>query len=355
MSSSAPRSAMVTGEESALVSTARAGLPKCGRRNSPLAWASSVRKARAGIRSTGLPWRRNRRVVQAKARGTACRGGRPAAGLPEMETASRTPIPADSLRGKVALVTGGGSGMGQATAILLASAGARVGVLDRAAEGIARTMATITGAGGQAVELLADVSDPAQVTAAAEKIEATWGRLDIVFANAGINGLWAPLEDITPEEWDLTFNVNLKGTFLTVRACTPLLKRSGGGSIIITASGTGTRMFSATGATAYATSKAGQMAFGRMVALELAPHQIRVNTICPGSIRTPLNVGSRTKNMEKLRKPLGFPEGSVPLTHGLCGEPEQVARLAWFLASDLSDHITGTEIYIDGAQSLLMG
>lgn len=272
-----------------------------------------------------------------------------------MNPNTATQIPADSLQGKVALVTGGGSGMGQAAAMLLAQCGARVGVLDCDAAGMTQTVTAITVAGGQAMGLLADISDPSSLTAAVDKLEQGWGRLDIVFANAGTNGLWAPLEDITPEEWDLTLNVNLRGTFLTVRTCTPLLKRSGGGSVIINASGNGTRMFSAVGATAYATSKAGQVAFGRMIALEMAKHHIRVNTICPGSIATALSQKSRTKNYDKLPKSPVYPEGSVPLTHGLNGKPEQVARLVWFLASDLSDHITGTEIYIDGAQSLLMG
>jgi NAD(P)-dependent dehydrogenase (short-subunit alcohol dehydrogenase family) len=272
-----------------------------------------------------------------------------------MHPASVRQIPADSLQGKVALITGGGSGMGQAAAMLLAQCGARVGVLDCDPAGMTQTVTAITAAGGQALALPADVSDPASLTAALGKLEQAWGRLDIVFANAGTNGLWAPLEDITPEEWDLTQNVNLRGTFLTVRTCVPLLKRSGGGSVIINASGTGTRMFSAFGASAYATSKAGQLAFGRTTALEMARHHIRVNTICPGSIATALNQRTRTRNLDTLPKSPLYPEGSIPLTNGQNGKPEQVAHLVWFLASDLSDYITGTEIYIDGAQSQLMG
>jgi NAD(P)-dependent dehydrogenase (short-subunit alcohol dehydrogenase family) len=264
-------------------------------------------------------------------------------------------IPTDSLQGKVALITGGGSGMGQAAAMLLAQCGARVGVLDCDPAGMTQTVTAITAAGGQALALPADVSDPASLTAALEKLDQAWGRLDIVFANAGTNGLWAPLDDITPEEWDLTQNVNLRGTFLTVRTCIPLLKRSGGGSVIINASGTGTRMFSAFGASAYATSKAGQLAFGRIAALEMARHHIRVNTICPGSIATALNQRTRTRNLDTLPKSPLYPEGSIPLTNGQNGKAEQVAHLVWFLASDLSDYITGTEIYIDGAQSQLMG
>jgi NAD(P)-dependent dehydrogenase (short-subunit alcohol dehydrogenase family) len=263
--------------------------------------------------------------------------------------------PADSLGGKVALVTGAGSGIGAATARLFAACGARVGLVDRAAEGLAATAAAIAGSRGEALQFVADVTDAAQLAAAVARIESAWGRLDIVFANAGINGFWGPLDQVTPEDWDETLGVNLKGTFLTVRACAPLLERSGGGSIIITSSGLGTHMFSNTGASAYATSKAGQVAFGRMVALELARHRIRVNIICPGAIKTGMKVSTRGSNLRALRLPVDYPQGIVPLTGGEPGSAEQVARLVWFLASDLSDHITGAEITIDGGQSLMVG
>jgi NAD(P)-dependent dehydrogenase (short-subunit alcohol dehydrogenase family) len=174
-------------------------------------------------------------------------------------------------------------------------------------------------------------------------------------ANAGINGAWAPVDEITPEEWDRTLDINLKGTFLTVRAAVPLMKRGGGGSIIITSSGTGTRMFSGTGSSVYATSKAAQAAFGRMIALELAKDKIRVNTVCPGVFKTNIIKREHVRNLKGLRLPVQFPEGNVPLTAGRSGDPADFARVVWFLASELSGHITGTEIYVDGAQSLLMG
>lgn len=264
--------------------------------------------------------------------------------------------PTDSLSGKVALVTGAASGLGEATVRLLASCGAKVAAVDRDESALQNIVDEIIGSGGTALALAADISVADQLSVAVEKVNQAWGRLDIVVANAGINGVWAPVEEIEPEEWDQTMNVNLKGTFLTVRACTPLLKQTGGGSIIIMSSGMGTRIFSRSGASAYATSKAALVTFGRMTALELAKAKIRVNTICPGAFRTNIKSGTKMRNMDGLRLPVHFPEGNVPLTNGPPNaEPSQVARLVWFLASDLSGYVTGTEVHIDGGQSLLMG
>ena len=106
--------------------------------------------------------------------------------------------------------------------------------------------------------------------------------LDIVFANAGINGVWAPIDELQPEEWDRTINTNLRGTYLTLHYAVPHLKRAGGGSIVITASINGTRTFTSAGATAYSSTKAAQVAMAQMLALELGQHRIRVNVICPG-------------------------------------------------------------------------
>jgi NAD(P)-dependent dehydrogenase (short-subunit alcohol dehydrogenase family) len=261
---------------------------------------------------------------------------------------------ANSLTGKVALVTGVGSGIGKASAKLLAAAGARVAGLTRKQAEADKTCSEITRAGGEALALAGDVSSNADLRGAVERIEKTWGRLDIVVANAGINGLWAPLDEISEEDWDQTIDVNLKGTFLTLKHSLPLLKRRGG-AVVIVSSVNGTRMFSNSGASVYATSKAGQVAFARMTALELAKHRIRVNTICPGAIDTSIDENTNRQNLEEAREPVKFPEGQVPLTDGKPGSSEQVARLVWFLACDLSDHISGTEVFIDGAQSLLQG
>lgn len=193
------------------------------------------------------------------------------------------------LDGRVAVVTGGGSGIGAAAAKLLAAYGARVAALSRTEDEVRAVSETIGDAGGEAMPLVADVTEADVMAGAVQHILDRWDRLDIVFANAGINGVWAPIEDLTPLEWDRTLNINLRGTFLTIKYATPHLKRRGG-SVIVTSSVNGTRVFSNTGATAYASSKA-----------------------------------------------------------------EQVAELVLFLASDASSHITGTEVWIDGGESLLIG
>lgn len=258
------------------------------------------------------------------------------------------------LTGKVALVTGAGSGIGKAAAQLLAQAGAKVAALGPTEDELQQTVDQIQQQDGEAVPIVADISQPDQMQQAVQQIQDHWGRLDILFANAGINGVWAPLEELTPEEWDKTLNVNLKGTFLTVKYAVPYLKQRGG-SVIITSSVNGTRMFSNTGATAYACSKAAQVAFTKMVALELAEHRVRVNVICPGAIETDIDESTEQRDLEQVCKPVEYPEGKIPLTDGKPGTSEQVAQLVLFLASDASSHITGTELWIDGGQSLLQG
>ena len=258
------------------------------------------------------------------------------------------------LEGKVALITGGSSGMGKATAQLFAAEGAKVALLDRVDDRLHLTVAELREAGGQVLGLLADVSNVEQMQTAIQKAGDEWGTIDVVFANAGINGVWAALEDITPEEWDTTLNVNLKGTFLTVKYALPYLKQEGG-SVIITSSVNGTRIFSNSGATAYSCSKAAQLTFAKMTAVELARYKIRVNTICPGWIQTNIGQNTDRRDSRSIRHPVQFPEGSIPLTGGKPGSVEQIAQLVLFLASDSSSHITGTEMWIDGGQSLVVG
>jgi len=258
------------------------------------------------------------------------------------------------LSGKVALVTGAGSGIGKAAALLLAREGACVGALSDSADEVKQTVDEIQSAGGQALSLTADVSRPEQIQRAVTDLAGRWERLDIVFANAGINGVWAPLDELSPEEWDRTLDINLKGTFLTVKYAAPYLRKQGG-SVVITSSVNGTRIFSNTGATAYSCSKAGQVAFAKMVAVELARDRVRVNVICPGAIETNIGENTERRDLERVKEPVEYPEGSIPLTRGQPASAEQVAQLVLFLASDASSHITGSEIWIDGAQSLLQG
>lgn len=256
------------------------------------------------------------------------------------------------LTNKVALVTGAGSGIAKATAKLFAKEGAKVAALGRTKEELEETVAQIQSDNGEAIPVIADISKPEEMQQAIQQIADKWGRLDIVFANAGINGVWASIEELTPEEWNKTININLTGTFLTVKYAVPLLKKQGG-SVIITSSVNGTRIFSNTGATAYSCSKAAQVAFTKMTALELAKHRIRVNVICPGAIETNIDENTERRDLEDIQEPVEFPEGKIPLTDGKPGTSEQVAQLVFFLASDASSHITGTEVWIDGAESLL--
>lgn len=258
------------------------------------------------------------------------------------------------LSGKVALITGAGAGIGQATALLFAKQGAKIAAIDYKQEDTNAIVEQIQQLGGESVGAVADVSDPDQIQQAVKKTLETFGRIDSVFANAGINGTWAPIDELTPEDWDQTIATNLKGTFLTVKYTVPYLKQHGG-SIIVTSSVNGTRIFSNTGATAYACTKAAQVAFTKMVALELAKHRIRVNVICPGAIETSIGESTEQQNLEAVKEPVEFPAGQIPLTDGEPGTSEQVAQLVLFLASDASNHITGTEIWIDGGQSLLQG
>lgn len=256
------------------------------------------------------------------------------------------------LDGKVALVTGAGSGIGEAAAILLAQHGAKVAALGRTQEELQETVDKIEGVAGEGLTVLADVADPSLMQQAIQQVVDQWGRLDIVFANAGINGVWAPLEDLEPDEWDKTLEINLKGTFLTVKYAIPHLKQNGG-SIIVTASINGTRTFSNIGATAYSCSKAAQVAFTKMAALELAQHKIRVNVICPGAIESSIDDNTQQRNLDQIDVEVEFPNGQIPLTDGEPGEAEDTAQLVLFLASDNAKHITGTEIWIDGGQSLM--
>ncbi len=257
------------------------------------------------------------------------------------------------LSNKIALITGGASGIGAAAAVKMADEGAELVLLDRAPERLEQLADAMRANGSRVTTLVADIGDEAQMQSAFGRIANEHPRLDIVFANAGINGVWAPIEELTYAEWNETQRVNLGGTFLTAHLSVPLMKAQGG-SLIITSSLNGTRTFTQAGATAYSTSKAGQLAFGQMLALELAQYRIRVNVICPGAVETNIIDSTTRRNIDRAQVPAIFPQGRIPLTRGKRGTAEQVAELALFLASDRSSHISGTPIWIDGAQSLLI-
>lgn len=258
------------------------------------------------------------------------------------------------LSNRVIAVTGGSEGIGAGISILAAKCGAKVAVIARDDDEIQETVSRIEKDGGQAMAAKADVTDSDQVSAAFTKISKQYGRLDGVVANAGINGTWTPIDEMSPEQWRKTIDVNLTGTYLTIHHSVPYLRKQGSGSIVIMSSINGTRTFSNEGASAYASSKAGQYALAKMLALELAPSKIRVNVICPGAIESNIHDKTNRKNLEKIETPVEFPEGNIPLTGGEYGKPEQVASMVAFLLCDLSNHITGTPVWIDGGQSLIV-
>lgn len=256
--------------------------------------------------------------------------------------------------GKIAIVTGAGSGIGRAAAIQLAREGAYVGLFDLVNERtsvLERQLNRMRE--GCALAIDVDTSDPERMEEAVRRTVEQFGGLDMVFANAGINGVVGPIEDLSLADWEQTLRVNLTGTFLTLKYTIPHLKARGKGSIVITSSINGNTRFTSFGWSPYSTTKAGQVAFAKMAALELAKFKIRVNVICPGAIST--NIDETTEMSEEIEQiviPIEFPEGAQPLADGP-GKPEHVADLVAFLGSDESVHITGAQIVIDGAESLL--
>lgn len=257
------------------------------------------------------------------------------------------------LTNKVALVTGAGSGIGKATALALAEAGATVVAMSRTAEEVKATAAEIVQQGGKAAAATADITDDAGMRKLIAQIEAEHGRLDIVVANAGINGVWAPIDELTPEEWDQTMTVNLKGTYLTIHHAVPALERAGGGAIVVVSSINGTRTFTSPGATAYSATKAGQMAMVQQLSLELGKRNIRINAVCPGAIESDIDDNTEHRNSEKSGIAVDFPYGDIPLTDGESGKARDVADVITFLVSDGARHVTGSPVWIDGGQSLL--
>jgi NAD(P)-dependent dehydrogenase (short-subunit alcohol dehydrogenase family) len=256
------------------------------------------------------------------------------------------------LEHKVAFITGAASGIGAGTARRFAEQGAMVALGDIQAEAGERLRDAIGALGQQAIYVNCDVADPESVKHAIDTTVEHFGRLDIVFANAGINGVWTPIEELQPAEWDRTLDINLKGTYLTVHFAVPYLKQAGAGSIIITSSVNGTRSFSNPGASAYSTSKAGQVAFMKMIALELGRDNIRCNAICPGAIETNIQARTEQRHTEQIGIEVALPKGSPALHQGQ-GDVFEVADTCLFLASDLGRHVSGVEIFVDGGASLL--
>lgn len=255
-------------------------------------------------------------------------------------------------KGKVAIVTGGGSGIGAATAKKFADNGIHVCIMDINIDNAEKVKDEIINAGGEACVYQVDIRDEDQIREGISQVMNKWERLDILFSNAGINGTLSSIEEFEISDWNEVIETNLRSTFLFVKYCIPHMKERGG-SIIITSSINGNRRFAGFGMAAYSTSKAGQIGFMKMAALELARYKIRVNAICPGAIETNIdNSTTKSESLKEIEIPIEYPEGMQPLADGP-GSAEQVANLVYFLASDESSHVSGTEIYVDGTESLL--
>lgn len=256
------------------------------------------------------------------------------------------------LAGKSAIITGASSGIGRSTAERFLMEGAKVGLIDMDTKHLESFKQEHPNS-DFIYYRTANVSDAQEVKRAIDELSESLGTVDILFVNAGINGRVAPIEDLEPNDWHDTMETNFKGTFLTVKYSIPYLKKQGG-SIVITSSINGNREFANIGMSLYSSSKAAQMAFGKMAALELSNYNIRVNIICPGYVKT--NIGDNTDREHRLLKkvdiPVEYPEGGRPIGED-GAHPEDVSDLVFFLASDYSRHITGTEVYIDGGSTLL--
>jgi NAD(P)-dependent dehydrogenase (short-subunit alcohol dehydrogenase family) len=251
---------------------------------------------------------------------------------------------------KVAVITGAGSGIGAVSARKLVEAGAKVAILSRTKEDL-EELASELGKENTLV-VPTDISKEQDIKNMYKQVIEKWGRLDLVVANAGVNGVWAPIDELTLQDWQKTIDINLTGTFLTIKYAVPHLKKSGG-SIVVVSSVNGNRVFSNTGATAYSCTKSGQVVMTKMLALELAKHKIRLNAVCPGAIDTEIEKNTQRQDLEKEQEPVEYPEGMIPLTRGEPGKAAQVADLVFYLLSDQASHVTGTEVYIDGAESLM--
>jgi len=242
------------------------------------------------------------------------------------------------LKDKVAIITGGGSGIGRATCLLFAREGAKVVVADYIAEGGNETVRQISAADGQAVFVQADVSKSADVQDMIGAAVRNYGRVDILFNNAGIEGPSTKLANLKEEDWDRVIAIDLTSVYLGMKYVIPEMIKQGGGVILSTASVAGLVGFQGSGA--YAAAKAGVINLTRLAALEYADKNIRVNCICPGVIETPMVervMGGRPRERVVRSEPIGR-----------LGRPEDIANAALFLASDESSFATGAPFIIDG-------
>jgi NAD(P)-dependent dehydrogenase (short-subunit alcohol dehydrogenase family) len=246
------------------------------------------------------------------------------------------------LAGKTAIITGGGSGIGRASAVLFAAEGAKIAVVDRDLAGAAQTVATIAAAGGTARAFQADVALPDAAPPVVADILAAWGRIDILFCAAGFS-CGGTVETTAVDDWNAVFGANVGGTWLWAKAAIPAMRAGGGGSILTVSS----QMALAGGRanSAYIAAKGALLALTRTMALDFAADNIRVNALVPGAIDTPMLARGLGRNAD----PAAAAERSRQRhALGRFGRAEEVARAALFLASDDASFTTGTSLAVDG-------
>jgi NAD(P)-dependent dehydrogenase (short-subunit alcohol dehydrogenase family) len=241
--------------------------------------------------------------------------------------------------GRVALVTGSGSGIGRASALAFAAAGARVAVVDRNPEGAEATVAEIRDRGGESMFVDCDVTDEASVAAMVATIVDSWGQLDFAHNNAGISPHTGNTVDCTKADWDAVLAVNLTGVWLCMHFEIPAMLEGGGGAIVNTSSGVAFKTFP--GQPAYIASKHGVVGITRGAALEFAQRNIRVNAVCPGTILTPL-----VEQKLGLLYDKDFMREANPMKR--FGEAEEIAAAAVWLCSDAASFVNGVALPVDG-------
>ncbi len=245
------------------------------------------------------------------------------------------------LDGKIAVITGAASGMGRAASIRFAQEGAAVVVTDLNTNGGEETVAECKKAGGRAIFQRVDVMNEADIKGAVDRAVKEFGRLDVMFNNAGLGGAIGGIETITMENWDRTHAILLRAVFLGMKHSVPVIRQAGGGSIISTASIAG--LEGGAGPIAYSAAKAAVINLTKSVAIEVGKDRIRVNCICPGGINTPLIFNNIPGGYEAAGQ---FLKTMQPIKRA--GLPEDIAAMALFLASDESQWITGTAMVVDG-------
>jgi len=244
------------------------------------------------------------------------------------------------LEGKVGLVTGGTSGIGRHTALLFAKAGAKVVVAGRRELEGQETVELIRADGGDSLFVKTDVSKSSEVDVLIQKVVEKFGRLDIAFNNAGIEGVWVPIVRQSEEDWDRTIAINLKGVWLCLKyEIRQMLKQGGGGAIVNMASVTG--LIGSVGAGAYSASKHAVIGLTKTAALENAKSGIRINAVCPGVIETPM--GERLFGAPAVHKSV---VGLHPI--GRFGRPAEIAEAVVWMCSDRASFMTGQSIVLDG-------